>query len=133
MRPGSTSLPPGEGPSASIQSSLRSLENLACLQGPSGGRGGGNRGGQLADSGAQEMQGDLQEQWVSFWGADIRRGADMWWRGWNQGGKVGPPRDCPTATALVPKALQREPPKYLSCWVGVCVVGRLCGGAVGFH
>ena len=107
MRPGSTSLPPGESPSsASIQNSPRSLENLACSW-PSGsqrGAGGGTVGGKLADSDAQEMQGDLQEQWVSFWGADIRQGGYMWWKGWNERGKVGPPCDCPTATALVHKA-----------------------------
>lgn len=59
---------------------------------PSGsqrGVGWGNRGGQLADSGAQEMQGDLQEQWVSFWGADIRRGGGYVVEGLEPRGKGG--------------------------------------------
>lgn len=94
--------PPRRGSFLCLHPELSEKPGESCM--PSGsqrGAGGGERGWQLADSGAQEMQGDLQEQWVSFWGADIRRGADMWWRGWNQRGKVGPPCDCPTATVLV--------------------------------
>ena len=79
-------------------------------------------GERLAVSGALGMWGDLQEQWVPFWGADSRQWGYMWWKSWNQRGKVGPPGPVPQLLLLsirLPKPLQWETPKHLSWWVCV--------------
>lgn len=84
MRPGSTDLQSGgkvtiawREPFSHFCPELREAWRLIHAPGPHGpsmqGPWSGWWGWQLAVSGAPGMRGDLQEQWVLFWGADIRQ------------------------------------------------------------